>query len=226
MKTFYVYIDWTQEEIPRPFYVGKGNFQRVSSLCRNQKHSWVAKQYGQRREIVLETIDEKVAFDHEIMLIWMLDTYNSDVKDYSDIRCNRTFGGDGTSGFEFCVQSRTLMSERKRGTKRRPHSAETRRKIREGNLKSSKTYRKFGTDNPFYGKSFSHTDIAKAKISKSLMSSVVQMTDDCDFVASFDSRNAASKATGICYGAISDCCRHKRENANGFRWEYLHQRRT
>jgi len=26
---YYVYVDWTTEEFPRPFYVGKGNFNRT-----------------------------------------------------------------------------------------------------------------------------------------------------------------------------------------------------
>jgi len=38
MKVFFVYVDWTTEETPRPFYVGKDVVARVRTKKRNRHH--------------------------------------------------------------------------------------------------------------------------------------------------------------------------------------------
>ncbi len=103
---FYVYLDWTTEEVPRCFYVGKGNKVRVAKAKRNEKHTWVSRQHGMRREVVCSTVDESFAFKLEMELIQANDTYNPDHKDHSDIRCNKTLGGDGVTGHRFTSEQR------------------------------------------------------------------------------------------------------------------------
>lgn len=88
---FYVYVDYTKESPPRPFYVGKGNESRVANLKRNRKHTSIKNKYGIERKIVLETLNEQEAFDKEINLIKELNTQKG-------IGCNMTSGGEGIKG--------------------------------------------------------------------------------------------------------------------------------
>lgn len=65
---FYVYVDRTDDG--RPFYVGKGTLERTKDVInRNELWKRIAKKHGQHREIVLATLDEGFAFDHESLLI-------------------------------------------------------------------------------------------------------------------------------------------------------------
>lgn len=95
---WFVYIDWTLEEVSRPFYVGKGDKSRVCRLKRNKHHEHIAEKYGMRREIIFETKDEPEAFRVEIEKIRALRTCVYD-DDYV-FGANYTVGGDGVSGLK------------------------------------------------------------------------------------------------------------------------------
>lgn len=84
---FKVYVDYTNDG--RPFYVGKGNQQRVNRIKRNDKHSFVVQQFGIDRRVVFETDDQQQAFIKEIELIAELKTFVLD----SEIGCNLDRGG-------------------------------------------------------------------------------------------------------------------------------------
>lgn len=88
----YVYVDWTCEDIPRPYYVGKGNQNRIKNLVRNQLHENLRKKYGLRREVVLETDSYEDASLREIELIALYKTY---VYDEGNFGSNFTRGGEG-----------------------------------------------------------------------------------------------------------------------------------
>lgn len=108
MSQFFVYVDWTTEETPRPFYVGKGNMARVAMLRRNIIHSRIAAKHGLRREIVLETHDEAAALVREQELIAELRTCV-----FAGLDCwgaNLTMGGEGVAGLVHNDESRRLMS--------------------------------------------------------------------------------------------------------------------
>lgn len=111
MKTFHTYIDWTLEDTPRPFYVGKGNDGRTRNPERNQKHRHVRKKFGFRREIAFSSIDEKECFSEEIRLIRELHTYIHDEAADLEIACNFTHGGDGSSGWVPTPAQRDNMSK-------------------------------------------------------------------------------------------------------------------
>jgi hypothetical protein len=130
MKTFHTYIDWTLEDVPRPFYVGKGNDGRARNPERNQKHRYVRKMFGFRREIVFSSIDEKACFSEEIKLIRELHTYIHDEAADMEIACNFTYGGDGASGWIPTPTQRENMSKaQKLLHERRPDLANTRSKL-------------------------------------------------------------------------------------------------
>ena len=65
----FVYVDWTLETTPRPFYVGIGNEGRIKCLIRNIKHTAVKNLYGIKREILAEFSDRKIASETEIFYI-------------------------------------------------------------------------------------------------------------------------------------------------------------
>ena len=114
MKTFYVYEDWTIEESPRCFYVGKGDEDRVKRLKRGKYHVEVVSQFGQQRKIVLETSDESVAFETERRLILEHHTHPKD-PNYNGVGCNRTTGGQGNSGRIVTQETCRKISQSKKG---------------------------------------------------------------------------------------------------------------
>lgn len=56
-QLLYVYVDWTQEPAPRPFYVGKGTRGRLLSLHRSDLHDQYIREYGVHRIAVFESVD-------------------------------------------------------------------------------------------------------------------------------------------------------------------------
>ena len=114
MKQFHVYEDWTLENPPRCFYVGKGDSDRVIKLRRNGDHSVVTSQYGQNRVVVLSTYDEVEALNLERKLIAERHTYLKDPI-YNGIGCNKTLGGQGNSGRIVSEETCRKISESKKG---------------------------------------------------------------------------------------------------------------
>lgn len=133
---FKVYIDFTTEECPRPFYIGKGNSTRVADLKRNRLHTSISNKYGITRQIVFETDDEQEAFAKERELIT---EHNTCVYIEGSWGANFTMGGEGLSGMKHSEESRRKNSESNRvaqagernGMFGRHHSEESRKKIGE-----------------------------------------------------------------------------------------------
>lgn len=98
-KIIHVYIDQTNEPIPRIFYVGKGNIRRIKDNHRNKKHDAIMNRFGMTRVIVLETFDEEFANLVEKMKIIECGTL---ARGYhvcdEDFGSNFTAGGEGFSG--------------------------------------------------------------------------------------------------------------------------------
>lgn len=94
---FCVYVDYTKEQQPRPFYVGKGSSSRVLLVKRNRKHAQVVKDLGIDRRVVFETDDEELAFAEEKRHVAELHTFVAD-ENAQEIACNMTKGGSGLSG--------------------------------------------------------------------------------------------------------------------------------
>jgi hypothetical protein len=96
IEVFFNYIDWTLEDIPRSFYVGKGKLKRISQRERNAYWRNIAAKHGQRREVVLATKDEAFAFEQEKRLIVELGTFEDGT--LGRWGANLTEGGEGVSG--------------------------------------------------------------------------------------------------------------------------------
>ena len=120
-QEFCVYVDYTTEDVSRPFYVGKGNQNRVNSLTRNNVHSSIVKKYGQHRRIVFQTNDESLALLVEEEIIRSLKTY---------IRvgwgANLTPGGDTSPMKDPVIAAKVSASKTGHST-----SDETKRRISE-----------------------------------------------------------------------------------------------
>jgi hypothetical protein len=104
---WYVYIDWTTEQTPRPFYIGKGTQSRLQSESRNAFHDNVANKHGLKRETVFETNNEKDAYEYEIKMIAIHHTFIDDPA-YNGIGTNFTTGGDG--GYTPSIVTRQKIS--------------------------------------------------------------------------------------------------------------------
>lgn len=159
---FKVYVDYTCEEIPRPFYVGKGTDQRVSDLKRNKFHKHISEKYGMIRYVVFETDTESFSFDKEKELIQELKTYMNGEEDHWG--ANFTTGGEGISGYVYTEEQRNLMSESRKGSKHplwgKKHSEESKRKNSESNKSSCA-----GEKNGMFGKH--HSEETRKKIGDS-----------------------------------------------------------
>lgn len=126
-KIFFVYVDWTLEDVPRCFYVGKGNEARVREHKRNLYWQRVACKYGWRREVVFVTKEEKAALDLEIELVAHHKTYRYDNIDRWG--CNFTRGGDGTSGHKHSKEHRSQISGEGNPFYGKKHSEEFKRRL-------------------------------------------------------------------------------------------------
>lgn len=128
-KAYGVYVDWTVEDPPRAFYVGKGQQARVKSVKRNVHHTRISEKHGIRRELVLETDDPTEAAAREVELIASLKTYVH-AADYV-FGANHTAGDEGAPGRKYKPTSEALkrQSEAQRGKKRGQQSPDHRAAI-------------------------------------------------------------------------------------------------
>lgn len=110
---FFVYIDWTLEESPRVFYVGKGKLKRVNTHAHNARWKEIASQYGYRREIILGTKHESYAFEQEIRFIASYGTFeNSESGRWG---ANKHPGGKGSA----CINEGEMNAARRPSVRER-----------------------------------------------------------------------------------------------------------
>ena|SRR3990167_7813337 len=94
MSKYHVYVDWTTEASPRPYYVGKGTGDRVEFVYRGEKHEHVRQEFGFDRRVVFHSDDDVVALDKEAELIAVLRTTEG------PIGCNVSPGSLGSKTVE------------------------------------------------------------------------------------------------------------------------------
>lgn len=108
----HVYVDY-RADLNTPFYVGKGNDDRVADF-KNRNVIWrrIVRKHGVRREIVLTLEnDHDTILSEEIRLIRELKT-----RDYRG-GSNLTDGGEGSLGWNPTAETRKHMREAKLGKK-------------------------------------------------------------------------------------------------------------
>jgi hypothetical protein len=99
---YYVYIHYTKGV---PFYVGKGQGTRYKGKERNYRwHEIVAESGLSRVEVVLDTLDEEYAYEHEARLVAKFKT-NHLRSSEGHWGANLTDGGDGLRGIDLVRES-------------------------------------------------------------------------------------------------------------------------
>ena len=113
MAQFYTYLHCKPDLTP--FYVGKGSLKRCYEFGRGRRgihHQNIVAKYGQEniQIIIFKKDSEEAAFKSEISLIGMLRRAGFDL-------CNKTDGGEGTSGIEFSNERREKHANAAMGNK-------------------------------------------------------------------------------------------------------------
>lgn len=145
-KLFYTYVDFTTEDEPRPYYVGKGTLTRVKQRDRNPKWKRISAEYGWDRQIVLEHPDERICLKFEKMLIKVHKTFVLDDLDETEIGCNKSIGGQrGPTGYRHTSAAKQKMRNNNLGKKFSP----------EINAKKARK----GEDNGMFGKKHKESSI-------------------------------------------------------------------
>lgn len=108
-EEWFTYVDWTLEQFPRPFYVGKGNAARVADkINRNAVWHRIANKHGCHREIVFSSSIEQHCFDHEQKLIAELKTFPNLEEGWG---ANLCLGGPGPTGARWSQESKDRLSD-------------------------------------------------------------------------------------------------------------------
>lgn len=136
--TFFVYEDWTTEDCPRCFYVGKGDSRRVKKVYRNRLHDNISKKYGLHRQVILETTNEQEAFVREREFITKHKTYVYGGEDHWG--ANFTLGGEGCSGRQISSETRMKIGLGRKGKKHTDKSRAQMSRVRKGR-KITETHR-------------------------------------------------------------------------------------
>lgn len=190
-----VYVDWTCEDPPRPFYVGKGNESRINKERRNQKHTVISTRYGWRRELVFESNEHREVLAEEQRLITIYKTFTTShiTCDGRNIGCNFTKGGDGTYGYKHREETRALLSLRAK--LREPQTKEVQNR-KSASLKRSWKNRQRWTRR------------------------IAQYTLEGEFICEFTSIKEAAAAVGCPSNRISKVAKGKASRCGGFIWKY------
>lgn len=91
MSKWSVYVDYTAEAEPRPFYVGMGKTGRVLNFNRNERHTSVKMEFGIRRKVVACELTRDDALKLESELIKSHRTWFQ-AENASEIASNMTSG--------------------------------------------------------------------------------------------------------------------------------------
>lgn len=149
---WFIYVDYTTENQPRPFYVGKGILNRVLNRSRNTRHKNVSNKFGFNRVIVFSSFDEDFAYQIEEQLVDELHTFIGDIFADKSIASNLSRGGRG--GMTGNIQTDKTKELHRLAALGKKHTNEAKIKIRNA--------RALQDNSVFVGKK--HSDEAKIKI--------------------------------------------------------------
>lgn len=208
---YYVYVYYFKDTNVI-FYVGKGRKNRYKSMChRSDEFMNIINSNNYDCKFIKENMTEEQAFVIEKETISnllneenygiLVSGYDNTGKEY--ILVNKSYGGEGPSGYKLSDETRQKMSESRFGENNnffgKTHSEETKEKIRQkrlGTKASEETkkklsemrkgsgnsmYGKTGEKSPLYGKK--HSEETKNKQSESLGTSIYCKELDLKFTS-------------------------------------------
>jgi len=153
MNNYYTYAYLRQDGTP--YYVGKGNEDRINQIHYRRNGWHLTPPPVERRIYLKQNLSEEDAFRHESYMIAVLGR-----KDLgTGILRNLTDGGEGVSGYVAREETKRKISESLIGNQRnkgKNHTEETKRKISEALIGNQR----------FKGKN--HTEESKRKMSEAL----------------------------------------------------------
>ena len=212
------------------FYIGKGKNGRKDVPNRNPTHDSICDRHGYKVVIFKNKLNEAEAFklEEDMINCYVFKMgYGICIKGYMNKKnnrflTNRTFGGEGSSGFKFSEESKIKMSEKKKGKKNSEEHNKNISEAMKGRKLSEETKRKMSEVKKGKGRQLSEEH--KQKISEAnqkLSKKVICITTG----KIFNSLREAGNYYNVARSSICDCCKGKREHAgklNGVRlqWKY------
>lgn len=153
MDKYFIYTDTKPDG--EPFYVGKGNVDRLKTVDRNDWHTSIRLKYPDwRREIVFEGTEHE-CFQEEKRLISLHGRRDLGLGPL----VNHTDGGEGTSNVTRSPETREKMSLARKGKKQSEETIAKKSAARIGKKQSEETRAKISAKNA--GKKQSAEHIAK-----------------------------------------------------------------
>src|SRR3990167_5212209 len=140
----YVYKHWTLEEMPRCFYVGKGQDKRAWDVRRSKKWRNISAKHGIRVEIFQRFELHSEALTCEVSTIIHESTYHFD--NPLGIGCNFTRGGDGSVGMKHTDEAKRKVSESQLGRKKSDSEREKLRLANTGKHHTHETRKRMSDD--------------------------------------------------------------------------------
>lgn len=225
MSNFYVYAHRTVT--PRAsgdvFYIGKGKGKRAWSKAGRNAH-WhnVVEKYGYSIEILIDGLEEQVAFELEKSFISICGR---------DSLCNLTDGGEGASGATHSDETKIKIGEKNKGRVRSESFRELMR-VRNGARNTSAEHRAIVSQanrTRIHSEESRKKNAAASAARRMLPETLAKLVSpvSCSNGMTFQSQTAASewlKSIGFIKATpnnISNVCQGKRKLSYGFGWRYL-----
>lgn len=144
------------------FYIGKGKNGRKDDPNRNPTHDSICDRHGYKVVIFKDKLNEAEAFklEEDLIRCYVFKMgYGICIKGYMNnnnkFLANRTFGGEGVSGYKHSEEYKKMMSETMKGEnnpmfRKNSYANKTEEEMKEHNKKISE--RTKGEKNPMFGK--------------------------------------------------------------------------
>ena len=255
-RDFYVY-EHIRLDNNTCFYVGKGKGKRSDRVSRNEHHDRISKKYGHAVVIIADRLTEEEAFKLETERIEdyvITFGYGINIEGYDDYDhklpylTNFTWGGEGSSGYNFSEDTKMKISNSLKGNivseetkkkqsnsqKERWKNTSNERKEELGNIfsKNVKKYRD-NVDKEAKKERFKHVsetriknETAKGKNnpmygkhhSKETIEKLSKKVINITTGEIFNSIKDGAKKYGLIPNSISQCCNGKYKTSGGFKW--------
>ena len=256
-NNFYVY-EHIRLDNNTCFYVGKGKGKRSDRVSRNEHHDRISKKYGHAVVIIADNLTEEEAFnleretieDYVFNLGYGIDIIGFNNKEDYEIGhlTNCTWGGEGSSGYNFSEDTKMKISNSLKGnivseeTKKKQSNSQKERWKNTSNERKeelrnifSKNVKKYwdNVDKETKKERFKHVsetriknETAKGKNnpmygkhhSKETIEKLSKKVINITTGEIFNSIKDGAKKYGLIPNSISQCCNGKYKTSGGFKW--------